>query len=1485
METSYEPPLDPSSRSKSPRFCVGICCFDGLLNSRAFMETAPTDYLHIAAFSLLFAWVTLDFTILRCSAEDEEVGEEMVQKRSKAIMAETTVACNILISILSLGFCIDRVRKLESISLGYVFLTMSWFLASLYANYCKRKRGANFIWPLVLVSWWIFSSLLNLVSIFTFLIGFWSKTPLPGILPSARFIEFASFPLSVFLFFSALVMSSSRNNTELEQPLLANSIGSVSSRDDFSKAGLWSRLMFHWLSPVFEKGRAERLEFSHIPSAPRSESAESSYSSLQESLREQKPGCLSLSRAIIRAVWRPLVLNAVFAGLNTLSSYLGPLLITNFVEFISNEDSTHGHYYGCILACIFFFAKTVESLTQRQWYFGARQIGIRVRASLMVALYNKSLQMKYSGTRTGKIINLLDVDVERISDFFWYIHGIWLLPVQVSLALLILYRNLGAAASLSALVVTILVMVSNTPLVNMQERLHSKIMEAKDSRIKATTETLKCMRILKLHSWETTYLEKLLQLRDMERSWLKRYLYTCSAIAFLFWASPTLVSVGTFGVCILVNTPLTAGTVLSALATFRILQDPIYNLPELVTMMTQTKVSLDRIQDFMKEEEQQQMRPGIEMKISDIVVEIEPGEYNWEAEDDSKVKKSTLKIDKMIQIRRGQKIAVCGAVGSGKSSFLCSILGEIPRTCGGRVNIFGSRAYVSQTAWLQTGKIRENVLFGNEMDRRWYHEVLEACALNTDIAIWADGDLTVVGERGINLSGGQKQRIQLARAIYNNSDIYLLDDPFSAVDAHTGARLFKECLMGLLSNKTVIYVTHQLEFVHAADLILVLREGMVVQSGKYEDLMKDTKGEFVQQIAAHSQSLSQVNPPKELGLSISTKDIMKKRNRKDLKHYGKKRISELSDRSYEEEREFGRVKWHVYKTFVTSAYKGALVPILLFCHVLFQALQMGSNYWIAWAIEKEDQVSKKKLIGIFFLLSASSSLFVLGRALLLSNIAIETAQRLFLGMVTNIIRAPMSFFDSTPFSRILNRSSTDQRTVDTDIPYRLAGLVFALIQLLCIIILMSQVAWPVFIIFIVVVAISIWYQNYYISAARELARMVGIQKAPILHHFSESLAGAVTIRCFNQEDRFSKKNHNLIDDYTRITFHNYATMEWLSVRINFLFNIVFFAMLTILVSMPRNAIDPSLAGLATTYGLNLNVLQAWVIWNLCNVENKMISVERILQFSVVPSEAPLVIDHSRPEQDWPSSGTIVLDNLHVRYKPNLPIVLRGISCTFPGGKKIGVVGRTGSGKSTLIQALFRVVEPSSGRIMIDKIDISQIGLHDLRSRLSIIPQDPTLFQGTMRTNLDPLRQHPDFEIWEALRKCQLGEIVKQDHRLLDAPVAEDGENWSVGQRQLVCLARALLHKRRILVLDEATASVDTATDSLIQKTIREETSNCTVVTIAHRIPTVIDSDLVLVLGEGKILEFSSPQDLLKDKSSAFSNLVMEFLGRSKCNHN
>ncbi|KAK6930877.1 ABC transporter type 1, transmembrane domain, partial [Dillenia turbinata] len=540
------------------------------------------------------------------------------------------------------------------------------------------------------------------------------------------------------------------------------------------------------------------------------------------------------------------------------------------------------------------------------------------------------------------------------------------------------------------------------------------------------------------------------------------------------------------------------------------------------------------------------------------------------------------------------------------------------------IKVYGSKAYVPQNPWIQPGTVRE-CAFWLEMNKDLYEAVLEACALNRDIRMWKDGDLSLIGERALNLSGGQKQRVQLSRAIYIDADVYFWDDPFSAVDAHTGAHMSQKCLKGLLAKKTVIYVNHQLEFLDAADLVL---------------------SELVKQEEACTKSLNQVSTPQQDGLSSSIGTLQMVQN-------------------------------EVMKTSLkdTNAYEGALVPIVLLGHILFQGVQIGSNYWLAWGTEEE------------------------------------------------------------------GRSSTDQRVVDTDIPYRVAGLAFALVQLFSIIILTSLVAWPIFLSLPCDPHTSMWYQDYYINTARELARMEGTRKALLVHHFSESIAGATTICCFNQEMWFSMKCLNLVDDFSRVAFHNSATMEWLCVRINFLFNFVFFIVLVILVTMPSSAIGPSLAGLIATYGLNLNVLQARVIGNMCNVENKMVSVERTLQFTDIPSQAPLLIKDSRPAPMWPEHGCIELKNLHVRYKPSLPMVLKGITCTFPGEKK-------GSGNSTIIQSLFRVVEPAQGRIIIDGVDISTIGLEDLRPRLSIIPQDPTLFQGTMRANVDPPQQHSDQEIWE-----------------------------------------------------------------------------------------------------------------------------------------
>ncbi|ONH89522.1 hypothetical protein PRUPE_I000500 [Prunus persica] len=958
--------------------------------------------------------------------------------------------------------------------------------------------------------------------------------------------------------------------------------------------------------------------------------------------------------------------------------------------------------------------------------------------------------------------------------------------------------------------------------------------------------------------------------------------------SFVFWGAPTFVSVVTFVACMLLGIPLESGKILSALATFRILQEPIYGLPDLISMIAQTKVSLDRIASFLSLDD---LPPDVIENLprgsSDTAIEIVDGNFSWDLSSPS----PTLK-DLNFKVSQGMRVAVCGTVGSGKSSLLSCILGEVPKISG-TLKMCGTKAYVSQSPWIQSGKIEENILFGQEMDRERYERVLEACSLKKDLEILSFGDQTIIGERGINLSGGQKQRIQIARALYQDADIYLFDDPFSAVDAHTGSHLFKECLLGLLGSKTVIFVTHQVEFLPAADLILVMKDGRITQAGKFNDIL-NSETDFMELVGAHAEALSVLNSAevepvekisvsKEDGEFASTSGVVQNVEDTDVQN-SKTDDLPKGQLVQEEEREKGRVGLSVYWKYITTAYGGALVPFILLAQVLFQVLQIGSNYWMAWATPVSEDVKPavetSTLLTVYVALAVGSSFCILFRSMFLATAGYRTATLLFSKMHSCVFRAPMSFFDATPSGRILNRASTDQNVVDLNMPGQIGALANSLIQLLGIIAVISQVAWQVFIIFIPVIAICIWLQQYYIPSARELARLVGVCKAPVIQHFAETISGSTTIRSFNQESRFRDTNMKLMDGYGRPNFHTVAAREWLCFRLDMLSSITFGFCLVFLISIPAGVIDPGVAGLTVTYGLNLNTLLAWFIWNLCNVENRIISVERLLQYTTIPSEPPLVIESNQPDRSWPLRGKVDIHDLQVRYAPHMPLVLRGITCTFPGGMKTGIVGRTGSGKSTLIQTLFRIVDPASGQILIDGIDISSIGLHDLRSRLSIIPQDPTMFEGTVRSNLDPLEEYTDEQIWEALDKCQLGDEVRRKDGKLDATVSENGENWSMGQRQLVCLGRVLLKKSKVLVLDEATASVDTATDNLIQQTLRQHFTDCTVITIAHRITSVLDSDMVLLLSHGLIDEYDSPATLLENKSSSFAQLVAEYTMRS-----
>lgn len=1392
--------------------------------------------------------------------------------------------------------------KYPAFVLGESVQVLSWIILSLVVFSFQKTKSAKL--PFIIRAWWIFSFLQSITSV---------VFDLRSILLDHEYLGPEKWiNLFMLVICTLLFVISARGKTgitlvdnSITEPLLSPSTGQqteIKRPCPYGKANLLQLVTFSWMNPVFAIGYKKPLDKNDVPDVYGKDSAEFLSDSFKKIIDdvENRHGLntKSIYTAMFLFIRRKAIMNAGFAVLSASASYVGPSLINDLVKYLGGERQ-YGLKRGYLLAVAFLSAKVVETVAQRQWIFGARQLGMRLRAALISHIYQKGLRLSCSSRQkhtSGEIINYMSVDVQRITDVIWYTNYIWMLPIQLSLAVYVLHQNLGVGAW-AGLAATLAIMACNIPLTRMQKRLQAKIMAAKDGRMKSTTEVLRSMKILKLQAWDMQYLQKLEALRNEEYNWLWRSVRLSAVTTFIFWGAPAFISSITFGACILMGIPLTAGTVLSALATFRMLQDPIFTLPDLLSVFAQGKVSGDRVAKYLQEEELK-YDAVIEIPRNDTEydIEIDHGIFSWELETTS----PTLK-DVELKVKRGMKVAICGMVGSGKSSLLSSILGEMPKLAG-TVRVSGSKAYVPQSAWILSGNIRDNILFGNPYDKEKYDKIIQACALTKDLELFANGDLTEIGERGINMSGGQKQRIQIARSVYEDADIYLFDDPFSAVDAHTGSQLFKDCLMGILKDKTILYVTHQVEFLPTADLILVMQDGNIVQKGKFDELLQQNIG-FEAIVGAHSQALESVinaesssrvtstenskpaDTDDEFEAENETDDQIQGITKQESAHDVSQDINEKGRLTQDEEREKGGIGKKVYWAYLRAVYGGALVPVTIAAQSFFQIFQVASNYWMAWASPPTSATRPTVGLGLMFAvyiaLSIGSALCVFARSMLVSLIGLLTSEKFFKNMLHCIMRAPMSFFDSTPTGRILNRASNDQSVLDLEIANKLGWCVFSVIQILGTIGVMSQVAWPVFAIFVPVTVVCFMCQRYYIPTARELARLSQIQRAPILHHFAESLTGASSIRAYGQKDRFRKSNLGLVDNHSRPWFHNISSMEWLSFRLNMLSNFVFAFSLTLLVSLPEGFINPSIAGLAVTYALNLNSQLASIIWNICNTENKMISVERILQYSRIPSEAPLVVDYRRPPNNWPLDGNINIRCLEVRYAEHLPSVLRNISCTIPGRKKVGIVGRTGSGKSTLIQALFRIVEPREGTIEIDNIDICRIGLHDLRGRLSIIPQDPTMFEGTVRGNLDPVNEYSDQRIWEILDKCQLGDIVRQSPKKLDSTVVENGENWSVGQRQLFCLGRVLLKRSNVLILDEATASVDSSTDAIIQETIRDEFRDCTVLTIAHRIHTVIDSDLILVFSEGRIIEYDTPLKLLENENSEFSRLIKEYSRRSK----
>ncbi|KAL6841170.1 hypothetical protein ACP4OV_029139 [Aristida adscensionis] len=1252
----------------------------------------------------------------------------------------------------------------------------------------------------------------------------------------------------------------------------------------YAAASLLSRATFSWVNPLISRGHAAgSLAAGDVPAVCPGHRAEASFGRVMANW--PAPGSPQpVAAALWLSFWPQLVVTAALGLANIAAMYVGPSLIDRFVEFIRRGGTP---WEGLRLVLLLVAGKAAQTLASHHYNFQGQLLGMRIRGALQTALYRKSPRLSAGARRAhgaGAIVNYMQVDTMMVSNAMHGLHGLWLMPLQIVVALLLLYAYLGAAVLMTLAVITaVTVITAIANKLNLSYQL--RFLGVRDGRIKAITEMLNHMRVIKLQAWEETFGGKVRELRRDELGWLRRIMLFVCANNVVFSSGPLAMTVLVFGVYLAGGGELDAGKVFTATAFFGMLDGPMRNFPQTIVTSMQAFVSLGRLSKFLSDAEIDSTaveRVGDGAGGGAVAVAVQGGVFAWDVpageEKGGEAGMETVLKGIEMEVRRGELAAVVGTVGSGKSSLLSCIMGEMHKVSG-KVTIYGSTACVAQTAWIRNGTIQENILFGKPMHPERYSQVLRACCLEKDLEMMEFGDQTEIGERGINLSGGQKQRIQLARAVYQDCDIYLLDDIFSAVDAHTGSTIFTECLKGILKNKTVLLVTHQVDFLKNVDTVFVMKDGLVIQSGIYHELLASCS-DFSALVDAHHSSMEMTGEQgyhvQNTGNSQATKSTNENGKATAIAPSKEAGSSKLIQ---DEEKETGRVSWRVYKLYMTQAWGWWGILLFLAVTLLSEGSSMASNYWLSYETSGGPVFDTSIFLGVYVSIVAATIVFEMISTLVVTFSGLQSAQAFFNKMFDSILRAPMSFFDTTPSGRILSRASSDQTKIDIALVFYVGFATSLCISVVTNIAVTCQVAWPSVIAVLPLLLLNIWYRNRYIATSRELTRLQGVTGAPVIDHFTETFLGAPTVRCFGKEDEFYQTNLDRINSNLRMSFHNYAASEWLGFRLELVGTLILSITAFLMISLPSNFIKKEFVGMSLSYGLSLNSLVFFTISISCMIENDMIAVERVNQYSTLPSEAAWEVADCLPSPNWPSRGDIDIKDLKVRYRMNTPLILKGITVSIQSGEKIGVVGRTGSGKSTLVQALFRLVEPAEGQIIIDGVDICTLGLHDLRSRFGVIPQEPVLFEGTVRSNIDPTGRYSEDEIWQALECCQLKDIVASKPEKLDALVADMGENWSVGQKQLLCFGRVILKRSRILFMDEATASVDSQTDAAIQRIIREEFVECTIISIAHRIPTVMDSDRVLVLDAGMVKEFDVPSKLM-GRPSLFGAMVQEYASRS-----
>nr|XP_037273420.1 multidrug resistance-associated protein 1-like [Rhipicephalus microplus] len=1312
-----------------------------------------------------------------------------------------------------------------------------------------------------------------------------------------------------------------------------------------TKASFISAIFFWWFNGMVFLGYKQPLRLNDMWSLDQVNATRNIANNFDHFYRRERPPKKPTARrsgsetagltsspevGIMTPLFRTFLPELILLGFHKLAgsllTFVNPLALDLLIRYMDSDDPA---WHGTLFSFTMFFASMAESLFNSQYEYRIFLVSMRMRSAMINAIYRKALTLSSSAKgrfTTGEIVNLMAVDTQRIMEYIQVFNYLWTTPIQVALATYLLWQQLGVA-TLGGLFVMVSLLPINGWVTMYLRKYQLSIMIQKDRRIKLMNEMLAGIKVLKLYAWETAFQKRVQDLRNVELIYLKKQAYLNAAIVFSFACAPFLVALVSFGVYVTIDSQniLDANKAFVSLTLFNTVRVPLGLLPLIVSNTAMFLVSRDRINSYLRSDDLDPMAVQTDAN-QDEAVKVEDASFAWSRDSPAMLNDITVSVPK------GSLVAIVGSVGSGKSSLLSAFLGDMIKLKGS-VTVSGSLAYSPQQAWIQNESVRNNILFGHKYDKDRYDQVVEACALAPDLAVLPAGDSTEVGEKGINVSGGQKQRISIARAAYSGRDVYLLDDPLSAVDSHVGKHIFDKVIgpKGMLRDKTRVLVTHRLSVLPEVDTVVVMRDGRVSDCGSFQELLSrggafsEFLTQFIKEIEQNEEGFSEEDV--ELFSAIAshttlsspelvryrsarseTSDIdssapedsylsgsIRRRRKSTYRSSGHespggagssmvsnvaRSKQSLEDRASkaklteEEMAQEGSVKWRVYWDFVKAMGMWmTLFSIVTFIisHVFNIAGSIWLGLWSNDALDLKlatDPAQRNYRLGMYAMYGTVETVFILFGGVWLNLAMLRGSRVVHERMLHRVLRAPMAFFDTTPMGRILNRFSKDVDAADVTLPFNARMLLVQFMRTVVAFVLITLQT-PLFLTAVLPLLLVYYYiQKVYIATSRQLKRLESISRSPIYVHFSETVTGSSSIRAYGVGKRFVDHSDELTDINHSTYFPSIVASRWLATRLEFIgYTIVLIAGLLAVSS--RDILSPGMAGLSVSYALTVTLTMNMLVRSTSDTETNLVSVERCLEYTKVTQEAAWENPHFKPDPSWPVTGEVEFQNYSTRYRADLDLVLKGITCDIKPGEKVGIVGRTGAGKSSLTLALFRIIEAAGGCINIDGLDISTLGLYDLRRKLTIIPQDPVLFSGTLRSNLDPFDAKCEEELWRALEHSHLKDYVATLSEGLQHEIAEGGENISVGQRQLVCLARALLRKSRILILDEATAAVDMETDDLIQATIRREFADCTIITIAHRLNTILDYDRVIVLDSGEIAESDSPRELMKRESSIF----------------